>query len=107
MQIERHFAVKVIPLHGLVEFGNFEELVHVEPIPNPSQHFSYAVYQSRFEQQPPNYETNHQTQEYQEYDVVTSHDSKIQFLQLGFHHYIVSSVPARLGEKKKITFSFW
>lgn len=59
MQIERNFAVKVIPPHiiGFVEFGDFEELVHVAPIHDPSEAFSYGVHQSRFEQQPPNRET--------------------------------------------------
>jgi len=74
MQIERHFAVKVIPLHGFIEFRDFEELVDVEPILNPSQEFPYAVYQSRFEQQPPNYETYHQTEDYEQYGAVNTHD---------------------------------
>lgn len=74
MQIERKFTVKVIPLHGFVEFGDFEELVDVEQILHPSQRFSYALYQSRFEQQPSNYETYDQAEDHQEYGVVTTHD---------------------------------
>lgn len=96
MQIERNFAVKVIPPHiiGFVEFGDFEELVHVEPIHDPWEAYSYGVYQSRFEQEPPNRETYDDTEDYEEHRAVTRHDGR--FLQ---DPICVSSVSRSLGIK--------
>jgi hypothetical protein len=55
IKVKRNFLIKLIFLHALVVFGDFEELVHMKTILDPSPPFLHDINQPRLEKKHPNH----------------------------------------------------